>query len=107
MLQFTVQRDLDPDGAAVRKLLEAHLTYTRMSAAKSLLLHLLAVVSVALWVGTMWPAVLPLTVLDSALALWLAILFFAVLASFEEWLWRRKVTRYRRERPPKMEEAPD
>ncbi len=105
MLQFTLHNDLDPDGDSVRKLLEAHLTYTRMTVAKSLLLHLLAVVSVAVWIGAMWPAVLPQTVLDSALALWVAILFFAVLASIEEWLWRRKVTRYRREHPPKLQEG--
>jgi membrane protein implicated in regulation of membrane protease activity len=76
-----------------------------MSAAKSWFLHLLAVVSVAVWVGAMWPAVLPLPVLDSALALWLALLFFAILASIEEWLWRRKVARYRSDHQPKQVEG--
>jgi polyferredoxin len=104
MLQFTVHQELDPDSGSLRRLLEAHLTYARMSAAKSLFLHLLAVVSVAVWFGAMWPGVLPLRVLDSALALWVSLLFFAMLTSIEEWLWRRKVTRYRSERHPKQTE---
>jgi membrane protein implicated in regulation of membrane protease activity len=97
MLQFTVHKDLDPNSASLRRLLEAHFTYARMSAAKSLFLHLLAVVSVAVWIAAMWPGVLPLRVLDSALALWVSLLFFAILTSIEEWLWHRKVTRYQSE----------
>jgi len=104
MLQFTIHKELDPDRASVRRLLEAHLTYVRMSAAKSWFLHLLAVVSVAVWVGAMWPAVLSLPVLDSALALWVALLFFAILASIEEWLWHRKGARYRDERRAQQKE---
>ena len=102
MLQFTVHKDLDPDSASIRRLLEAHLTYARMSAAKTFVLHLLAVVSVAVWVGAMWPAMLPPGVLDSALALWVALLCFAILASIEEWLWHRKVARYQSERRAKQ-----
>jgi membrane protein implicated in regulation of membrane protease activity len=105
MLQFTVHSDLDPDRASVRRLLEAHLTYARMSAAKTFLLHLLAVVSMAVWVGAMWPAVLPPGVLEAALALWVALLFFAVLASVEEWLWHRRVARYQSERQAKQKPA--
>jgi hypothetical protein len=105
MLQFTVQKDLDPNSASLRRLLEAHLTYVKMSAAKSFFLHLLAVVSVAVWIAAMWPGVLPLQVLDSALALWVVLLFFAVLTSVEEWLWHRKVARYRSEHPPKQKES--
>ena len=105
MLQFTVHKDLDPDSASLRRLLEAHLTYARMSAAKTFVLHLLAVVSVAVWVGAMWPTMLPPGVLDSALALWVALLFSAILASIEEWLWHRKVARYRGEHPPKQKES--
>lgn len=105
MLQFTVHNDLDPDGASVRRLLEAHLTYARMSAAKSFALHWLAVVSVALWVGAMWPGALSLQLLDSALALWVALLLFVVLTSVEEWLWHRKVAHYRSAHQSKQEEG--
>ncbi|HEY2987334.1 MAG TPA: hypothetical protein VGL11_06390 [Candidatus Binatia bacterium] len=105
MLRFTIDKDPDPEGASVRRLLEAHLTYAKMSAAKSFCLHLLAIVSAAVWVGAMWPGVLPLQLLDSALALWLALLFFAVLTSIEEWLWHRKVARYRSERRSDQKES--
>jgi hypothetical protein len=79
---------------AVRRLLEAHRRYARMSGAKTFALHLLAVVSVALWIGAMWPAVLPAAVLDDALALWIALVGFAVFATAEEWLWRRRVAQF-------------
>jgi hypothetical protein len=97
MLQFTINRDLDPDGASLRRLLEAHVIYERMSGAKKFSLHLLAIVGVVVWVGAMWPALLPSQVLEPALALWGVLLFLAILASVEEWLWHRKVERYRRE----------
>jgi membrane protein implicated in regulation of membrane protease activity len=53
---------------------------------------------VALWIGAMWPAILPPVVLDDALGIWLALLLFAVLASAEEWIWRRRVAQYQRQR---------
>ncbi|HEY6197748.1 MAG TPA: hypothetical protein VI231_03995 [Candidatus Binatia bacterium] len=83
---------------AVRRLLEAHRRYARMSGAKTFALHLLALVSLALWIGAMWPAVVPMPVLDDALAVWIAVLCFAVLTSIEEWLWRRRVARYQFDR---------
>jgi hypothetical protein len=46
----------------------------------------------------MWPAALPAAVLDDALALWIALVCFAVLATAEEWLWRRRVARYQLDR---------
>ena len=46
------------------------------------------------WIGAEWPQLLPARVLDSALAVWAGLLFFCVLATFEEWLWHRKVSRY-------------
>src|SRR5215470_9728008 len=96
MPHFTL-REGDSD-QAMRRLLEAHQRYARMSGAKTFALHLLAVVSVALWIGAMWPAILPPAVLDDALGIWVALLLFAVLVSAEEWIWRRRVAQYRRER---------
>ena len=96
MRHFTVH-EADA-GDAVRRLLEAHRRYARMSGAKTFALHLLALVSLALWIGAMWPAVLPVPLLDDALAVWIAVLCFAVLASIEEWLWRRRVAQYQFDR---------
>jgi membrane protein implicated in regulation of membrane protease activity len=105
MLQFTINRDRDPDSASLHRLLEAHVVYERMAAAKKFCLDLLAFVGVVVWLGAMWPALLPQRVLDSALAVWVSLLFFAVLATVEEWLWRRKVARYRDEHQAKQKEG--
>lgn len=97
MLQFTINKDRDPNDMSLRGLFEAHVIYERMAAAKNFSLYLLATVSVIVWVGAMWPFFLPARLLDSALALWVGLLFFVVLATVEEWLWHRKVARYRNE----------
>jgi putative copper export protein len=104
MLQFTIDNELDPKSASVRRLLEAHLVYQRMSAAKRFSLHLLALVGVVVWIGAMWPTLLPTNLLEYALALWGGLLLIAVLASFEEWLWQRKVARYRSEHQARQQE---
>jgi polyferredoxin len=92
---------------AVRRLLEAHRRYARMRGAKTFALHLVAVVSVALWIGAMWPAALPAMILDDALALWIALVCFAVLATAEEWLWRRRVAKYQIDRQTRRGPAAD
>jgi hypothetical protein len=105
MLQFTVNRELGSDEPSVRRLLEAHAVYARMSAAKRFSLHLLALVGVVVWIGAMWPALLPGNLLESALAVWGGLLFIAVLASVEEWVWHRKVARYRTEHQSNQKEG--
>jgi hypothetical protein len=97
MLQFTMNRDLRANEASVRRLLEAHVVFERMSAAKRFSLHLLVLVGVVIWIGAMWPALLPGNLLETALAVWGGLLFIAVLASVEEWVWHRRVVRYRSE----------
>lgn len=104
MLRFTIRNYAESDAASVKRLLQAHLTYTRVCAAKSFFLHLLALAGVVVWVGAMWPAALPPQMLDDALALWVALLFFAALASVEEWLWHRKVARYKNNRESRRAE---
>jgi membrane protein implicated in regulation of membrane protease activity len=105
MLEFTINRDRDPNRASLRRLLEAHVIYERTAAAKEFSLHLLAIVGVVIWVGAEWPAFLSPQLLDSALAIWVGLLFFAILASIEEWLWHRKVARYRDEHQAKQKQG--
>ena len=105
MLQFTIDNDRDSHSVSLRTMLEAHVIYERMSAAKKFSLHLLAIVGVVVWVGAEWPSLLPARLLDSALALWVGLLFFAVLATLEEWLWHRKVARYRDKHQAKQMEG--
>lgn len=97
MLRFVIDPESEPDHASLRRLLEAHVVYERMASAKRVSLHLLAIVSVVLWLGAMWPHLLPPRLLDSALAIWAGLLLIAVLAAIEERLWDRKVARYRDE----------
>ena len=97
MLHFTLDPERQPDSATLRRLLEAHVVYERMASAKRVALHLLAIVSVVVWLGAMWPSLLPAKILDPALVIWAALLLIAVLAAVEERLWDRKVARYRDE----------
>ncbi len=94
MVQFTINRDLDPDGTSLRRLLEAQFRYERMSAARFLCVHLLAIVGAMVWLGAIWPSLLPAEVLLFALTLWGAFLFLTVWVSVEEWVWHRRMERY-------------
>lgn len=105
MLQFTIDSELDPKSASVRRLLEAHLVYQRMSAAKTFSLHLLAIVGVVVWLGEMWPFLLPSEVRVVALTLWGVLLVFTICASVEERAWHRKVARYRSEHQARQQEG--
>lgn len=105
MLQFTIDNELDPKSASVRRLLEAHVTYQHMNAAKRFSLHLLAFVGVVVWIGALWPGLLPAKLLEYALALWGGLLFIATLSSIEEWIWQRKVARYRTEHQANQKSA--
>jgi membrane protein implicated in regulation of membrane protease activity len=96
MLQFTIDPN-QTDSKAVRKMLEAHVVRERMASAKSVSLHLMAALSVIVWLGAKWPGLMPTRLLDAALAVWAAILFFSILAAVEEWLWHKKAKRYQYE----------
>jgi hypothetical protein len=93
-VQFTIHRDTISNRSSLRPLLEAHFKYERMSAAKSRYLHLLAIVGVGVWVGAMWPSLLPVQMEEFILVLWAALLLIVVWASVETWACGRKMTRY-------------
>ena len=103
-MQFTINRDLDPDRSSLRPLLEAHFKYERMSAAKSRYLHLLAIVGVWVWLGAMWPSLLPAQVEEFVLVVWGVLLLIAAWASVETWAWHRRMTRYLSEHQAKQRE---
>lgn len=106
MLQFNINRDRDPNDKSLRILLEAHFRYERMSAAKSLCLHLLTVVGVIVWLAAAWPFLLPSELQLFVLVLWGGLFFIAVWTGFEEWLWHRKVARYRDGHQAKQKQRP-
>jgi hypothetical protein len=94
IMHITINRDLDPDGSKLRALLEAQYTYERMSAARSFLVHLLAMASMPVWLGASWPALLLAQVRAFALALWVGLFFIAILVGVQEWTWHRRLARY-------------
>jgi hypothetical protein len=94
IVQIKLNRDLDPDGSKLRVLIEAHCTYERMSAARSLSVHLLAMASVIVWLGAGWPSLLPAQVRALALALWGGLFFVAISVGVQEWTWHRRLARY-------------
>jgi hypothetical protein len=59
MLQFTFNRKLDPDGSKLHKLLEAQITYEQTSAFRSLSFHLLAILTLPVWLEVIWPDLFP------------------------------------------------
>lgn len=92
MLEFT-PGEADRE-YALRPLLEAHFAYEHMSARRSFCVHLLALVSVLVWLGNCWPALLPVPVQAIMDECWGVLFFIAIMAGIEEWrCYRRLVHR--------------
>ena len=94
MPQFTVSRGLERDRSKFRALLEAHYAYERMSAARSVCVHLLALVSVFVWLGACWPSLFSAQAQAFVVEIWGVLLFIALLAGTEEWRWHYRRARY-------------
>jgi hypothetical protein len=101
-MQFTLNREHDPEGSLLRPLLDAHLKYERTNSAKSMYLHLLAVVGLFLWVAAMWPDFIPGQIEELVLTLWGVLFVLLARASFETWTWHRKLMRYLRQHQAKQ-----
>lgn len=97
MLEFTLNKD-DRE-QSLRPLLEAHISYEHMSARRSFCVHVLALVSVFVWVGVCWPGLLPAQIQIFADELWSVALFLALVAGVQEWKWHRLLMRYVADRP--------
>ena len=89
-MEIAFNRERDPDGSKLRKFLEACSEYERMSAARSFSVHLLAIVSVFVWLEAGWPSLLPMDVQIFALGLWGMFFCLALWMGIEEWIWRRR-----------------
>jgi hypothetical protein len=93
MLQFTIDKNRDPDRAKLRSVLEAQLACERMRAARSLIAHLLAVTGVVLWLSAMWPDLLSPQVRLFSLMVFGVALFLLLRVLIEEFAWRVKLKR--------------
>src|SRR5207247_10271130 len=87
MLQFTVSQGPERDRSKFRALLEAHYAYERMSAARSVSVHLLALVSVFVWLGACWPLLFSAQAQAFVVEIWGVLIFISILAGLEEWRW--------------------
>lgn len=93
-MEIPFNRNRDSDGPKLRRLLEACYEYERMSAARSFSVHLLAIVSIFVWLGAGWPSLLSTEVQIAALGLWGMFFCLALWMGMEEWLWCRRRESY-------------
>jgi hypothetical protein len=93
MIQFSVDKNSDPDRSKLRGILEAQFTYERMVAARSCCVHLLAVTGVVIWLEVIWPDLLPSDIQFFSLTVFGGILFLVLRAAIEEVISRRKLKR--------------
>ena len=90
VMEIRFDKELDPDGAKLRRLLEAHETYERLGAVRTFFVHLLALVGVIVWLDAKWPDVLPSQVHVLAFGLWDVFFCIALSTSVGEWIWYRR-----------------
>jgi len=94
ILEVRSKKQLDPDRSQLRSFLEAQFAYERMSTARSMLAHLLAIVGVIIWVEAIWPDLLPEEPRVFTFILWGTLLFLALWVALEEFVLWRKLARY-------------
>jgi uncharacterized membrane protein (DUF485 family) len=94
MPQFRASQTPPDDETKLLMLLQAQYTYKRMSMARSCSVHILALVSVLVWLVAYWPAFFPAHMYAFTGALWGVVLFLVIVISAEEWKWYRRRARY-------------
>jgi hypothetical protein len=93
MLEFRVDRNRDPDGSKLQRLLEAQINCERMAAARSFVAHILAITGVVIWLEAIWPGLFASEIQFFALAVFGGNLFLALGVLIEEIVWRVRLKR--------------
>ena len=93
ILEIKFDRDSDPDGSGLRRVLELELKNERMHAARQMLVHILAVLGAVLWIEALVPELLPRELLLFTVVLWGSFFFLTVWIAIEEYHSRRKLSR--------------
>jgi hypothetical protein len=93
ILGIGIDKQLDPDRSQLRRVLETQFAYERMSAARSMLVHLLAFLGVVVWVTAISPDLFPKEARLFTVILWGSFLFLTIWVAVEEYLLSRKLTR--------------
>jgi hypothetical protein len=94
ILELRINKQLDPDRSQLRRVLEAQVAYERMKTGRSMLVHLLAFVGVAIWLEATSPGLLPDDLRIFAVVLWGSFLFLTVWVAVEEYVLWRKFSAY-------------
>ena len=93
-MEVRFNKQLDPDRSRLRRILEVQVAYERMSAARSMLVHLLAFVGVVIWLEAISPDLLPQEARVFTFILWGSFLFLTLWVAVEEYVLWRKLTGY-------------
>jgi hypothetical protein len=93
MLEFTVDRNRDPDGSKLQRVLEAQINCERMVAARSLVAHILAITGLVIWLEAIWPGLLAPEIRSFAVAVFGGNLILALGIGIEEFVWRVRLKR--------------
>jgi hypothetical protein len=92
ILEISTNRRVNDDRSQLCRVLEAQFAYERMSNARSILAHLLAIVGVLVWLEAIWPDFLPQQARFFTLLSWGGILFLTLAVAVEEYILWRKLT---------------
>lgn len=89
-MEIRINRGRDPDGTKLRRLLEVQETYEWKSAARACAVHLLALISIFVWLDASLPSFLPLQIRAFVLTLWSMLFLLALYTAVKEYFWRRR-----------------
>lgn len=90
LIKFTMSEDPEASGRRFDAFLETHRTYERMTAARRLWVHVLAIAGGGLFIDAWWPTLWSASVRDATVALWAVSVVGAVAAGCAEWKWYRR-----------------
>ena len=90
IVEFKINKQLDPDSSQLSRLCEAQVAYKRMRATRFMLIHLLAFVGVVVWILAISPDLLPQRARHFTFIVWGSFLFLTISVVVEEYvLWRK------------------
>ena len=90
-IAFEASPERDPDGSRLRDVLNAHYTLERVRFHRAVLFHWLAVLSLPVWLVTLWPGWLSLDARRLLLVSWALSALLAAASAIRERWWRARL----------------
>lgn len=97
IVEIRLRKDKDPNGRQFRELLAAMERVDRVGGLRSLVVHALAVLGVALWIDVLVPADFPEGLREFVLWLFAALALLGIALTVLEWRWHKIQKRCLRE----------